>query len=222
MPEIRDATWTAAASLVRGGVPLDRLLTRGDQRRLVRQTRDWYLESQGAATRSGTCVVVTAGPPGAGKSTILPAAVSDLAARLLIDPDEAKTYIARWCVEHGPYDDLLSQTLPDGDPLRPLELSPLLQTMSTEACNAVRRTALADGTDVAIQATMASTAYGERLLQSLAKADYDHLFLVSAETDRDTAHTRAKNRWWTSRHDGELGGRLVLPETIDAVYQVSS
>lgn len=66
---------------------------------------------------------------------------------------------------------------------------------------------------------MASPAFGERLLLSLAKADYDELFIVSAEVDRVTAQSRAVTRWWQGRQDDPaLGGRLVLPETVAAAY----
>jgi hypothetical protein len=219
--DLRAQTHAAACAAVRGGAPLDSLLTRGDQRRLVREARDWYLDTYaGNVTRLGTCVVATAGPPGAGKSAILPTAVPDLSSRLVIDPDTVKDYLARWCTEHpGSYADLLPTALPDGGTLRPLDLSPLLQTVSTEVTNAVRRDALAQRMDIVLEATMASPAYGERLLLSLAKADYQALVIVSVETDQRTAHARAVERWWTGRQaDPELGGRLVLPETIDAAY----
>lgn len=66
---------------------------------------------------------------------------------------------------------------------------------------------------------MVSPAYGERLLLSLTKADHQELNIVSVETDRETAHARAMERWWAGRakHEG-LGGRLVLRETIDTSY----
>ncbi len=220
MSDLRGRTHAAVCAVVRAGTSLDRVLTRGDQRRLVREASDWYLGTHASrAARNGTCVVVTAGPPGAGKSTILPSAVPDLTSRLVIDPDLAKVYLAGWCAEHGLYAEQLSVTLPDGRSLMPLELSPLLHSMSTEVCNVVRRTAFAQGLDVVVESTMVSPAYGERLLLSLAKADYQELMIVSVETDRETAHARAVERWWAGRAErGRLGGRLVLPETIDTSY----
>lgn len=220
MSDLRERTHAAACAAVRAGAPLDRLLARGDQRRLIRQASDWYLDAfAGRAARNGTCVVVTAGPPGAGKSSILSSAVPDVASRLVIDPDLAKEHLARWCAADGRYDDLLSTMLPDGGSLTPLELSPLLQTMSTEVCNTVRRAAFAKAIDVVVESTMASPAHGERLLLSLAKADYEELMIVSVETDLDTAHARSVERWWAGRGEATgLGGRLVLPETIDAAY----
>lgn len=223
MSELRDQTHLAALALVRPGTPLNDLLSRGDLRRLAREVRDWYLDSHArGVTRGGTCVVATAGPPGAGKSSLLPTAVPDLATRLVIDADIAKDYLARWSLDHGLYPELLGTPLPDGQPLRPLELSPLLHTMSTEAINLVRRDALSGHLDVVIEGTMASPAFGERLLLSLAKADYSELLIVSAETQRASAQQRAVERWWAGRRDDpELGGRLVLPETIDAAYAAS-
>lgn len=216
----RDETHHAALGVVGGGEPLDSLLSRGDLRRLVREVRDWYLDAHAnRITRQGTCVVVTAGPPGAGKSRILATAVDDLSSRLVIDPDIAKEYLAGWCIEQGRYSDLLGTPLPDRGTFRPLELSPLLQTVSTEACNAVRRTAMSDRFDVVIEGTMVSTAYGDRLLRSMAKADYDRLHIVSVETDRETARERAVERWWQGRRDDPaLGGRLILPATNDRAY----
>ncbi len=220
MSELRDEVHAAALAAISGESALDDVLTRGDRRRLVRDARDWYLDTHaGEASRGGTCVVVTAGPPGAGKSSTLAAAVQDLSSRLVIDADVAKEFLARWCVLEGAYGQLLSQTLTDGRPVMPLDLSPLLQTMSTEVCNAVRRSALEAGLDIVVEGTMSTPAYGERLLLSLAKADCRRLLVVSVETDRATAHERARARWWAGRlDDHELGGRLVSPHAIDAVF----
>lgn len=220
MTDLRDRTHQAVVGTVREQPALESLLSRGDQRRLVREVSDWYLGGHtNQVTRNGSCVVVTAGPPGAGKSSLLPVAVPDLSTRLLIDPDVAKVYLATWCVRHGHYADLLASTLPDGRLVTPLELAPLLQTLSTEACNTVRRIALAAQMDVVVSSTMASSAFGERLLLSLAKADYDRLQIVSIEVDRATAHQRVIDRWWEGRNqDPATGGRLVLPETVDAAY----
>lgn len=66
---------------------------------------------------------------------------------------------------------------------------------------------------------MVSPAFGERLLLSLAKADYNKLHIVSVEVDRVTAQARAVTRWWQGRQDDPaLGGRLVLPEAVAAAY----
>lgn len=220
MADLRDETHRAVLAAVRGRRGLEALLSRGDQRRLVPEVCAWYLELHGdSAGRNGTCVVVTAGPPGAGKSSVLPVAASDLSTRLVIDADVAKSYLADWCVEHDVYADLLATELPDGGTIKPLELSPLLQTMSTESCNLVRRAALAARMDVLAESTMSSSGFGDRLLLSLAKADYDELLIVSVEVDRGTAQSRAIERWWSGRFaDPRRGGRLVLPETIEAAY----
>ncbi len=220
MSELRDEVHTAALRAISGESPLDALLAGGERRRLVRAARDWYLDSYGEdVTRGGTCVVVTAGPPGAGKSSTLSAAVEDVRSRLVIDADIAKEFLARWCVVEGAYSNVLARTLPDGRGVMPMDLSPLLQTMSTEVCNAVRRTALEAGMDIVVESTMSTPAYGERLLLSLAKADCRSLLIVSVETDKVTAHERARARWWAGRlDDHELGGRLVLPEAVDAVF----
>ena len=160
---------------------------------------------------------------GPAKSSILPAAIPDLATRLVIDADIAKQYLARGSAEHELCPDLLGTSLPVGDAVRPLEISPLLHTMSTESTNVIRRDAPAGHLDVVIEGTMASPAFGERLLLSLAKIDHSELLIVSTETDRPTAHGRAVERWWAGRKDDPgLGGRLVLPETIDAAYAASA
>ncbi|MFD6447158.1 zeta toxin family protein [Promicromonospora sp. NPDC060204] len=220
MGEPRDEVHAAALTVISGEMPLDAVLTSAGRRRLVRDARDWYLDAHaGNVTRGGTCVVVTAGPPGAGKSSTLSAAVEDVRSRLVIDADVAKEFIARWCVVDGVYDVALSQVLPDGRDVMPLDLSPLLQTLSTEVCNAVRRNALESGLDIVVESTMSTPAYAERLLLSLAKADCRRLSIVSVETDRDTAHERARARWWAGRlDDHELGGRLVSPGAIDAAF----
>lgn len=126
--ESRDRTHQALIAAIRARSGLESLLSRGDQRRLVREVSQRYLDMHGTATRNGSCVVVTAGPPGAGKSSLLTSAIPDLDTRMVIDPDIAKGYLAQWCVDRDLYGDLLSKGLPDGGTVKPLELSPLLQT----------------------------------------------------------------------------------------------
>lgn len=220
MSELRDEVHAAALTAISGGLPLDAVLASAQRRRLVREARDWYLETYaGGVTLGGTCVVVTAGPPGAGKSSTLSAAVEDVHSRLVIDADIAKEFLARRCVIDGTYANVLSRVLPDGRNVMPMDLSPLLQAMSTEVCNAVRRSALEGSLDIVLESTMSTPAYGERLLLSLAKADCRRLIIVSVETDRATAHERACARWWAGRlDDHELGGRLVSPVAIDASF----
>ncbi|WP_369369788.1 zeta toxin family protein [Promicromonospora sp. Populi] len=220
MSELRDEVHAAALAAISGERSLDAVLASAQRRRLVREARDWYLETYaGGVTRGGSCVVVTAGPPGAGKSSTLSAAVEDVHSRLVIDADIAKEFLARRCVIDGTYASALSRVLPDGRNVMPLDLSPLLQTMSTEVCNAVRRSALEGSLDIVLESTMSTPAYGERLLLSLAKADCRRLIIVSVETDRATAHERARARWWAGRlDDHELGGRLVSPDAIDAGF----
>jgi hypothetical protein len=152
---------------------------------------------------------------------VLPGAVPDLADRRVIDPDLAKEYLAAWCVDQGLYGTLLESALPGGQPLLPLDLSPLVHTMSTAIANAVRRESLSRGEDVVIAATMSSGQFADRLMLSLAKAAYSELLIVSVETDRATAHERAKQRWWEARVGGGLGGRLVRPDVIDLAYRSS-
>ena len=57
---------------------------------------------------------------------VLRSAVPDLSARLVIDPDIAKVFLARWCVDHGPYAGELGTVLPDGATLAPREPAPAL------------------------------------------------------------------------------------------------
>lgn len=68
MTDLRDHTHETALAIVRGGATLLSLLSllwRAEQRRLAREVRDWYLDTYArSASRNGTCVVVTAGPPG--------------------------------------------------------------------------------------------------------------------------------------------------------------
>jgi hypothetical protein len=208
MSELRDKTYFAAIGALDKQTPLQDVISRGDQRRLIAGAADWYLaEHKGTLGRGGTCVVVTAGPAGSGKTTVVKAAVADWERRRVIDPDIAKRYLARWCVERGLYGDVLGTVLPDGRTMQPMELAPLLQTMSIEVANSVRRVTLASGEDVIMEATLGSESYGERLLRSLAKAaDYTDLLIVSAEISRAAAHERARSRWWGDRWTDALGG----------------
>lgn len=57
MSELRDEVHAAALIAISGERPLEAILARAERRRLVRDARDWYLETHGgdAVSSSRTC-----------------------------------------------------------------------------------------------------------------------------------------------------------------------
>lgn len=208
-----------ALEVVRSVPPLQELLTRGEQRRLIKSTAAAYMDRCGSSVSTGeSCIIMTAGPPGSGKSSTVAKHVADFENRLVIDPDVARVQPARWCLERGVYAEVLETVLTDGLPVMILELSAALQTMSTEVANEVRRRAFSEGLAVVVEGTMSSRLYVDRLLDSIAKTEYTHAVVLSVESGLQASQALAVKRWWLGRQSGGLGGRLVDPTVIDRLY----
>lgn len=188
--------------------------------RLHRQLVDEQRSAVGAPTRGGTAsVVVTAGPPGAGKTTAL-AERADLVGFRHIDADDFKDGLLRQAVADRLLDAWTSHVLGDGRPLAPRELAGFVHAESTAVADTYRRQALRDGEDVIIHGTLSSADYVDELLSDLDLAGYTKLVIVDVEVPQDRAVERALARWWSVR-DGQqdpLGGRFVPPRAIARYY----
>ena len=99
-------------------------------RRGARITEE-YLSLQPDVERGGRAAVVTAGSPGAGKSTALEDSGFDTQGFRDIDPDRIKTLLLRDALNDGTFEDLLRRTLADGGTVRPMELASLVHREST-------------------------------------------------------------------------------------------
>ncbi|WP_369046763.1 zeta toxin family protein [Sinomonas sp. P10A9] len=170
-------------------------------------------------------VVVSAGPPGAGKSAVLES--MDLAGYRLIDPDVAKDMVIGHALDAGLLEYRRRFMLPDGDSVHPRELAPHVHQQSTRLADLVRQLSLASGENVIIDGTLAWEPLGDQYISELYKAGYEQLDVIAIELQPAVAIERATRRWWVGREEargfiadsaGPLGGRFVPEEAVARCY----
>lgn len=170
-------------------------------------------------------MVVSAGPPGAGKSGALGSL--DLRGYRLVDPDEAKAIIIRHALDAGLLEYRLGFQLPDADSVHPLELAPHLHSQSTRLTDLVRQICLDAGENIVVDGTLAWHRLPEVYISELYRAGYENLDVVSIELPMKIASARVRERWWAGREHarwqadslhGLLGGRFVPEAGITRCY----
>lgn len=163
-------------------------------------------------------VVVTAGPPGAGKSTAL-AVMPEFATFRHVDADHFKDALLTDAVARGDLADWLAHPLEDGRPISPRELASFVHAESTVVAEQMRERCLGDGENVVLHGTLSSTDHAEQLLAEFAQFDYPKITIVDVEPDRATALDQALSRWWQERTGGgPLGGRYVPRAVVQGLY----
>lgn len=172
--------------------------------------------------KDGSAAIITAGPPGAGKSTEV--VKLGLTGYRVIDPDVIKEQLLEKARTDGIFNDLLRLQLEDGRTLLPNELASLVHKESADLANAILRRSIEDGVNVAIEGTFSWPTLKDRYLDWLLTGEYSYLTVVNVEVDRDTAMSQASERWWGGREmafagtGSLLGGRFTPPEAIDGLY----
>ncbi|MFD6677627.1 zeta toxin family protein [Rhodococcus zopfii] len=216
-------SWCAPGGVLdAGGNRASFRLYEGDRGRRHTKTAiaDAYLAEQDGIERGGRCSIVTAGVPGAGKSTAIE--THGLAGKgwRVLDADRIKDHLIRDGLDHGVYDDLLDTVLPDGQRLRPRELATLVHRESTDILDAVLERCTKVGENIVIEGTFRWDGLGAQLLTELGGAGYTDLTIVDVEVTCETAIHRAQHRWWTGRidPDNELGGRFTPTSAITDLY----
>lgn len=173
-----------------------------------------------APTREGAVtVVVTAGPPGAGKTTTL-ATMPELDGFRHIDADQFKDGLLRQAMSDGLLEQWANHLLGDGRPVAARELTGFVHAESTAVADMYRHQALRDGEDVVIHGTLSSIDHVAELLADFDLAGYTKLIVVDVEVPREQAVEQALARWWTVRdvQRDPLGGRFVPSSAIARYY----
>lgn len=127
----------------------------GERLRFQRELLDELLsEGEDLIQKEGfAAVVVTAGPPGAGKSTHIDEMhVAD--GWREIDADEIKIRLLKAALKDGRFDDFLSTDLADGHPIMMNELSSLVHNESVSLADLVIKRCLERKENVVIQGTL--------------------------------------------------------------------
>jgi hypothetical protein len=171
----------------------------------------------------GRSAIITAGPPGVGKSTALHALVVDLDTYRVLDADIVKEYLIERAVADGIYDDLLERDLADGYRIAPGELAALVHDESVQLIERIREICVMRRESIVVEATLQWDGHGPAIFSELAFADYSDVRILGVEADRGLVHTQALDRWWARRTEWAagkhpLGGRFVPPAVINQCY----
>jgi len=194
-------------------------------RRRVRLHRDFierYLSRQNPR-RDGRSCIVSAGPPGAGKSSFLLAHISGLAEYRVIDADVVKDYLIEQALIDGIYEYLMVGQLADGYPVAPRELAALVHLESVKLADQIRRIAISRKENVVIEGTLTWQGQGPRIFRELADAEYLDVEVYGIDVDAHVAQEQALNRWWDGRRAwiagaDSLGGRFTPSDAINICY----
>lgn len=189
-----------------------------DDPAIVRLAKLYMSRSAGVAS-GGQAVVVSAGPPGAGKTSALNTLRLDGYRR--IDPDQAKDLVLEEARKLGLLDYRLAHTLLDGGPVGIRELSTHIHSISAKVADTVRQLALATGENVVIEGTLSWDRLPGQYIKELFNAGYESLDVVDVEAPLHVTKERARERWWTGRCEDAFGGRFVPEAVIEGLYSDS-
>jgi dephospho-CoA kinase len=176
-----------------------------------------YLDSQADVARGGAMAVVTAGPPGAGKSTSVEQ-VEDLDTYRRVDADEIKDLLLELLAKAGELDFLTAVPLVDGRPLMRRELAGWVHPASTSVWNRVVRASMRRRENIVIEGTLKYGPLAEEYDTALRRFRYDSLHIIDVEVDEALAIESARQRWWYGRRTDPLGGRFMLDEWVHEAF----
>ncbi|MCU6479037.1 zeta toxin family protein [Arthrobacter sp. A2-55] len=186
-----------------------------DDEAIVRTARI-YMSAQQDVVQAGRAVVVSAGRPAAGKSTVLSSL--NLVGYRLIDPDIAKDLLLRDAEAHGMLDYRLGPTLPDGGPIKIRELAAHVHSASNRVGDLVRHISMAAGENIIIDGTLRWEPLCTQYITELFDRGYAGLDVVDVELPLERALQRARDRWWDGRQQYVEGGRFLPEDAIRACY----
>lgn len=190
------------------------------QRQLLDELID---EGKGDIGTDGLAALVTAGPPGAGKSTLVRNLHLAGEGWRVIDADDIKVRLLRTALQDGIFSSIFARRLADGHPIMPNELSSLVHHESTFLADQLIERSLEANENVVIEGTLAWEGLPRRYARLLELHEYEKVKIVDVEVDCATALEQAYVRWSEGRvkaingQDG-MGGRFTPREAITSLY----
>ncbi|HEX9229317.1 MAG TPA: zeta toxin family protein [Arthrobacter sp.] len=194
------------------------------QRRLL---DDFIEEGEEDVERSGrVAVLVTAGPPGAGKSTAIDSRGLAGDGWRRIDPDEIKRTLLDAAVADGRFEAVFSRTLADGHPIMPNEVSSLVHNESVFLTDRLIERCVEAQENVVIEGTLSWNGLPSRYLGLFSLNDYRKMTILDVEVDMTTALEQAYTRWAEGRTaaiagEPNGGGRFTPRDAITKIYDAA-
>jgi chloramphenicol 3-O-phosphotransferase len=169
--------------------------------------------------------IVLAGPPGAGKSTVLAETLAGHRPEwLIVDADEFKIGLLRAALADHSYEGFIKPAVVrdlelGGEIFLPLELAPLVHDESSALAVALRDEAVEQGMNVVIDSVLWNIPAAIELGRRLDEAGYE-IDVVDVEVSYELSQRRTAARWREARsaYAGGLGGRWVPSEYSRAVF----
>ncbi|MBA4023869.1 MAG: zeta toxin protein [Gordonia sp.] len=228
-PSLRDVVAAELTSLTAGGAvaavgsarSTARLYAADPHRAAVhRAIIERYLQDTGDPDCDGQSIVVTAGVPGAGKSTAIASQVLDRESYRELDADIVKDYLLEQAVDDGIFDDLLDKQLSDRRPIQPRELAALVHRESTQIVDLLRQECISRNENLIVHGTLTWAGAGADILSDLEHGEYRRFHILDVEVPESQAQAQALDRWWRVRAAGDdaLGGRFTPPAAISAAF----
>ena len=172
--------------------------------------------------------IVLAGPPGAGKSTVMRQITGEMAATFLaLDADEFKIMLLDEALRDGSYESWLKPAEvraleAQGERFFPLEMASLVHEESSFLTRLAQHDALAAGINVVIDTVLSDANKALDLGRRLTQAGYS-IRVIDVEVPYEVSHARIVARWEQAYLDGlagraQLGGRWVPSEFTRSVF----
>lgn len=178
--------------------------------------------------RSDREAIVLAGPPGAGKSTVLKSILGENRDHyLVIDADEFKHALLRHAQQDGTYESKIKP--PDirdreaaGEKFFPLEMASLVHEESSMLAERLRSKSIREGTNIVVDTVLSSEESAQEIGRQLNAAGYS-VQIIDVEVPFEISEGRISKRWqqdYEAALEGrdELGGRWVPSEYARAVF----
>lgn len=190
-------------------------------RRLASRVAAQYRAQQPDAPTRGRAALVTAGVPGAGKSTAIDAVA---AGYRRIDPDKIKDILLAELDSAGLLDVRHEHILGDDQCVSPGELAGWVHRASTDVADLVRGASMQIGENYVMEGTLSWRKLTGSHVDELAIAGYERLMILDVEVPLSLAIAQSKQRWWVGRHRGrvthgiQLGGRFISESALSQQY----